>query len=65
MQVWTSKNVVKSVEQYEVVSYANANFLQLLLWERFGALSLMLIEFKLVKPRVVDRVEKVKSSLLK
>lgn len=36
-----ARNVVLSVERYDVVSYADANYLQLFLWERFKALSHM------------------------
>lgn len=45
-----------------MVSYVDVDFLQLFLWETFRA---MPFEFKLAKVRIVDGVEKVKSSLLK
>lgn len=55
-----SKNFVWSAGQCDVVSYVEANFLQLFLWERFGAFSSIPFEFKPAKTRIVDKVEKVK-----
>lgn len=46
-----SKIVVWSVGRYDVVSYSDANFLQLFLWERFGALSPTPLEFNQLRPR--------------
>lgn len=56
-----------AVGRYHVVSYANANFLQLFLCERFGALSPIPVKFKPTKPQkiVIDGVEKNKTSHLK
>lgn len=34
-----SKNIAQSIGRYDVVSYVDANFLQLFLWESFRALS--------------------------
>lgn len=63
MLVRTSAQVVRSVGRYEVVNYANTNFLQQFRLD--GALSSITIEFKPVKLRMVDRVKKIKPSLLK
>lgn len=43
-----------------MVTYADANLLQMFLLKRFRALSPITVEFKAVKPRMVDGVEKVK-----
>lgn len=51
--------------QYDVVTYVNTYFLHLFLWERFREISPMTVDFKAIKPWVVDGVEKVKSSCLK
>lgn len=50
--------------RYDVVSYVDANFLQLFLWERFEGLAPKPRDFKAPRPQIVDGVEKVKTSLL-
>lgn len=60
-----SKNVIRSVRRYDAVSYADANFLQLFLRERFRVLFPMPKELKLIQSQTVDEAEKVKTSLLK
>lgn len=61
-----SRSVFKSVDQYDVVTYVDASFLKIFLWERSGALSTMLVEFKAVKPKkiIVDEVEMEKTSII-
>lgn len=62
-----SKNVFRFVGIYDVVIYADGSFFRLFLWERFGALSHIPVEFKPEKPQkvIVDGVEKEKTSHLK
>lgn len=62
-----SKSVARSVGRYNVVTYVDANFLQLFLWDRGGALSPILVQFKPAKLEkiIVDVVEKEKTSHLK
>lgn len=57
-------DVVRSVGRYDVANYADTNFLQLFLWKRFKALSLMPKELKSIHPERVDGMDKVKTSLL-
>lgn len=59
--------LARSVGRYDVVTYVDANFLQLFLWERGGALSPILVEFKRAKLEkiIVNVVEKEKTSHLK
>lgn len=45
------RNVVKSVERYDVVNYVDVDFLRLFLWERFEALCTIPKIFKAVHPR--------------
>lgn len=60
-----SNNITWSLGQYNVMNYADVNFLQLFLWERFRAISSMPREFNTVKPQLVDEVKKIKISHLK
>lgn len=39
-----------SISQYNCVTYVDASFLQMFLWERLRALSLKPVKFKAVKP---------------
>lgn len=59
-----SLNICKSVGRYDVVTYADASFLQMFLWERFSALSFKPDEFKAFKPKkvLIDGEENVKTS---
>lgn len=41
-----ARNVTRSLGRYDVVSYVDANFLQLFLWERFEGLALKPLTFK-------------------
>lgn len=41
-----SQNVTRSMGNYDAVSYIEANFLQLFLWERFEAFALEACVFK-------------------
>lgn len=41
---------LKSVDPYGVITYVDASFLQMFLWERFRPLSPVPVEFKSVKP---------------
>lgn len=59
-----ARNVTRSMGRYDVVSYVDANFLQLFLWERFEGLVPKPRDFKAPRPQIVDGVEKVKTSLL-
>lgn len=47
---------------YYVISYADASFLQIFLWERLGAISPMPNEFKPVKTQkvIINGVEREK-----
>lgn len=58
------RSIFKSVDQYDIVTYADASFLQMFLWERFLSTSPMPVEFKAMKPDkiIVDGVEMKKSS---
>lgn len=38
-------NITRAVGRYNVVTYANASFLQILLWERFPVIALKPMEF--------------------
>lgn len=58
------QNVVRSMGRYDAVSYIEANFLQLFLWERFEGLAPEARPFKAPQPQVVDGVECVKTSHL-
>lgn len=57
-----SMSVARYVGRFDVATYVDANFVQLFLWKRFGALSPIQIEFKPAKPQkiLVDGVEKEK-----
>lgn len=57
-----SQSVLKSINRYDVVTYAGVSFLQMFLQERLGALWPMSVEFKAVKPEKIalDGVEKEK-----
>lgn len=57
-------NMVRSVGRYDVVSYVEANFLQMFLWERFCHLAPQPLEFEPVPPVVVNGVQKVQTSRL-
>lgn len=59
-----ARNTTRSMGRYDVVSYVDANFLQLFLWERFEGLAPKPRNFKVPRPQIVDGVEKVKTSLL-
>lgn len=58
------RNITQSKDRYDVVSYVDANFLQLFLWERFENLVPKSRVFKAPQPQFVDGVERVKSSHL-
>lgn len=58
------RNVAWSMGRYDAVSYIEANFLQLYLWERFEGLALEARPFKAPQPQIVDGVEHVKTSYL-
>lgn len=55
--------IFKSVVQYDVVSYVDASFLQMFLWETFRALSSKPVDFEPVKSQKVNvtGVEKEKT----
>lgn len=55
------RNVARSMGRYDAVSYIEANFLQLFLWERFEGLAPEARLFKPPQPQIVDRVERVKT----
>lgn len=55
------RNAVRSVDRYDVISYADANFLQLFLWETFEALSPIPKVFQSIQPERVDGVDKIKN----
>lgn len=59
-----TRNVTRSMGRYAVVSYVDANFLQLFLWERFKGLAPKPRAFKAPRPQLVDGVKKVKEPLL-
>lgn len=58
-----SQIIYKSFGWYNIVTYADAPFLQMFLWERFRTLSPKLVEFKSVKLEkvIIDREEKEKT----
>lgn len=58
------RNVARSMGRYDMVSYVNANFLQLFLWERFKCFAPEPGIFKAPQSQLVDGVEKVKASHL-
>lgn len=57
-------NMARSVGRYDVVSYVEANFLQMFLWERFPHLAPRPLEFDPVPSTVVDGVMKMQTSRL-
>lgn len=57
-----SRNVTQSIGRY--VSYVDANFLQLFLFERIQSLTLEPQVFKAPQPQIVDGIERVKFSQL-
>lgn len=56
-------SVPRYVNRSDVATYVDANFLQLFLWKRFGALSPIQIEFKPAKPQkiLVDGLKRRKN----
>lgn len=42
-----------SIDRYDIVTYPDASFLHMLLWERFSAISPKSVDFKAVKPEKV------------
>lgn len=69
LSLCTSKRMLKEhhaiARQYDALSYAVANFLQLFLWRGFLVVPTMPCEFKVVKTQLVDAIERVKTSHLK
>lgn len=65
MHIWTSPRRMspQSVSRYDMVNYANRNFLQLFLWEGFQAFSSIPREFKAIKPQMINGVEDKDSHL--
>lgn len=59
-----SRSVFRSVDRYNVVSYVNASFLQMFMWESFGAFTLMLVKLELIKPEkvIMEGAEREKTS---
>lgn len=48
------RNAIQSVGRHDVVTYIDANFLQLFIWERFHMLSPEPNELKVVIPQRID-----------
>lgn len=59
-------NIVCSVSRYNVITYVDTTFLQMLLWEKFGFLSPKSIEFETIKlEKVVVNGEEEKTTKYK
>lgn len=54
-----SRNGTWSIGRYDVVSYVDANFLRLFLFEQFQGLAPEPRVFKAPQPQIMDRVERV------
>lgn len=48
-----SRNNFCSIDRYDIVTYLDASFFHMLLWERFSAMSPKSVDFKVVKPEKV------------